>query len=508
VRDSNLFGLILATLVAPEINEIHKELHRIMEETSSRITVLAIGFLTQGVSPQTMFAFEVELEGLLKLIGQRTLEAVLNRLEPEEPQGLPKHFTYQQQEYSRKQEKTNNRGGVGTRFGTIHLRRFSCEPLQEAREDAQKSFAPLELQLGILAGNATPALAERVARLAAGHTQQEVLRQLAEDYHVVWSVEVLRKVTAAVSEGMAEHLQQAQKAQLLEWLRQADGSKGRRAIVLAVGRDGIMLPIRGEATYKEGAVATITVYDRRGRRLGTVYLGQMPEAYQRTLSATLTQLLTETLREWSGCWPRLVYITDAGYHPTDYFDNVLTSLDDPHHPGRRLRWTRIVDFFHACEYLADLANALFRDARASHAWLKRMRHWLKHEWRAVFRILHSAAKHCSLRKLPKARQEAYDKAYNYLNTHQESMDYCEYRRLGFPIGSGVTEAACKTVFTQRFKESGMTWYLEGGQTILVLRLAELSGVWNAVYADFLQSRPTAIPVTKPVNEGSAYAKAA
>jgi len=39
--------------------------------------------------------------------------------------------------------------------------------------------------------------------------------------------------------------------QLLEWLRQADGSKGRRAIVLAVGRDGIMLPIRAEKTYKE-----------------------------------------------------------------------------------------------------------------------------------------------------------------------------------------------------------------------------------------------------------------
>ncbi|MGB4860592.1 MAG: hypothetical protein WBP11_14865, partial [Dokdonella sp.] len=41
-----------------------------------------------------------------------------------------------------------------------------------------------------------------------------------------------------------------------------DGSKGRRKITLAVGRDGIMLPIRNEKTYKEGAVATVTVYDR------------------------------------------------------------------------------------------------------------------------------------------------------------------------------------------------------------------------------------------------------
>jgi len=69
------------------------------------------------------------------------------------------------------------------------------------------------------------------------------------------------------------------------------------------------------------------------------------------------------------------------------------------------------------------------------------------------------------------------------------MDYREYRRQGFPIGSGVTEAACKTVFTQRFKESGMTWKLEGGQTILVLRLSVwhgtmlIDGFWPALAAN-------------------------
>jgi hypothetical protein len=54
----------------------------------------------------------------------------------------------------------------------------------------------------------------------------------------------------------------------------------------------------------------------------------------------------------------------------------------------------------------------------------------------------------------------------------------------------------------------MTWKLEGGQTILVLRLAQLSGVWNTVYRNFLQSRPLATPITKPAYEGIAYAKAA
>jgi hypothetical protein len=51
-----------------------------------------------------------------------------------------------------------------------------------------------------------------------------------------------------------------------------------------VGRDGLMLPIRDQACYREGATATVSVYDRRGRRLGTVYLGRMPEPGQGTLS--------------------------------------------------------------------------------------------------------------------------------------------------------------------------------------------------------------------------------
>ena len=43
-----------------------------------------------------------------------------------------------------------------------------------------------------------------------------------------------------------------------------------------------------------------------------------------------------------------------------------------------------------------------------------------------------------------------------------------------PLGSGVTEAACKTVFTQRLKNSGMRWSHDGAKTILTLRTILLS----------------------------------
>ena len=63
-----------------------------------------------------------------------------------------------------------------------------------------------------------------------------------------------------------------------------------------------------------------------------------------------------------------------------------------------------------------------------------------------------------------------------------------YRRQGKPIGSGVTEAACKTVFTQRLKQSGMRWEVRGGQVVLNLRVLKLSGVWREAFHSYQRSR--------------------
>ena len=49
------------------------------------------------------------------------------------------------------------------------------------------------------------------------------------------------------------------------------------------------------------------------------------------------------------------------------------------------------------------------------------------------------------------------------------MRYTALKEQGLPIGSGVTEAACKTLATQRMKRSGMRWGEQGGQAILSFR---------------------------------------
>jgi hypothetical protein len=68
------------------------------------------------------------------------------------------------------------------------------------------------------------------------------------------------------------------------------------------------------------------------------------------------------------------------------------------------------------------------------------------------------------------------------------MGYRRYRQCHLPIGSGVTEAACKTVFSQRLKQAGMSWSIEGGQVIVDLRVVQLSGVWKQVHQSYLQSK--------------------
>ena len=102
---------------------------------------------------------------------------------------------------------------------------------------------------------------------------------------------------------MAPQFHEAQVARVLAWLERARASHGSRKPVLAAGRDGVFVPIRGDDSYREAATATLSVYDRGGRRLGTVYLGRMPEPGQGTVSGQLTRLITDVLAGWSGPLP-------------------------------------------------------------------------------------------------------------------------------------------------------------------------------------------------------------
>ncbi len=447
----------------------------------SQVAHLIVAFRVAEPTPSACHHFETQLQATLRELGRIIVEWTYNDLEPDDPLLLPDHLRLDGDWYRRRVKTPNRR--VATLFGTITLWRYLYQPIH----GVERSIFPLEIRLGLAAGRATPALAERAAHAAVDSTQGTVLADLKRDHAVTWSVATLRAVIAVTWDGMTPQFHAAQVAQVLAWLEQADASRGSRKPVLAAGRDGVFVPIRGDDSYREAATATLSVHDRVGHRLGTVYLGRMPEPGQGTLSKQLTRLITDVLVQWSGPLPRLAYITDAGHHPSEYFGRVLKPMRHPCRPGESLKWEWVIDYYHASGYVHDLSETLFRDPRQARAWAWKMCRWLKSKPRAIYRILHSAAAIRS-RRIVLGRTKAYEKAYGYLRDHIGHLDYTEYRRNHLPIGSGVTEAACKTVFSERLKRSGMTWSEEGGQRIVDLRVIHLSGVWSRVHQSYLQSK--------------------
>jgi len=501
-------------LAMPPFSLLPLELLRRLCEPLREVAWLVCRFRDGELTPRSAYDFEQRLFELLREVGRVIVEWAYNDREAEDRNPPPRQLGFDGACYRRNGCKTANRD-VATLFGTITLMRYLYRPIDEL----VPGIFPLEIRLGLEAARATPALADRVGLHAACCTQQAVLATLLRDHGLKWSVHLLRKVTASFAGGMAEHRHAAQVSRLLALLQAAFASRGDRRPILAVGRDGIFVPIRNDSCYREAAVATVSVMDRRGIRLGTVYLGRMPETGQHALSGQLTKLIQDVLAGWAGMsphLPRLAYITDAGDHQTAYYEQVLCWMPDPRspgRPGRLLSWEWVLDYYHACQYVTRLAEILFgdaRDGRDAQAWAAKMRRWLKHKPKGIHRVLHSAAALWHRRGMAAGAGEAgaYRKAYDYLSTRIAHLDYHGYRKLHLPIGSGVTEACCKTVFTQRLKQSGMSWGVEGGQAIVDLRVADLSGTWETMRDAYLRSKGVQTLTTQPVNPANHSEKAA
>jgi hypothetical protein len=276
-----------------------------------------------------------------------------------------------------------------------------------------------------------------------------------------------------------------QVEKLLELLHQATTAKGKHKPVLSVGRDGITLGLRIVAgTIREVATCgTVTVLDRRGRRLGTMYLAYVPEFGQGTMSQQLTRLVTEVLKRWQGPLPRLSYVTDSGDNETTYFNKVLSRMKHPR-TGETLEWIRVADYYHASERLWTMAELLFGTGKRATSWVRKMQKWLLKPG-GVYRVLHSAAALRHQQGMRGKKLTAFRLAYRYLRDRMPYMCYADYRAVGIPLGSGVTEAGCKTIYTQRLKLSGMRWKKTGAQRILHLRVLRVSGVWDQAYQRML-----------------------
>jgi hypothetical protein len=476
--------LLLILTSASLQNQVRRQLEELWEVQREALEKIVLTFVLAEISPATMFEFETRIAAQVRELARQLLQHVLNGLEAEDPQRMPHDVQDGTGGYRRLNRKTRN-AHLATLFGTIELWRYPYRYWH--REVPEACLFPLETVLGLVYG-ATPALVEAVGcyLAQAGATQQSVLGRLRSQHGVSWGVARLRDVAEELSLAFEGLTQQSQVVRLLDLLKKAEQSGGSRRPVLSVGRDGVTLREYRYRFFEHATVGTVTVYDRMGKRLGTVYLARAPELGQQQMTSRLTTLIREVLRRWEGPLPRLTYVTDAGDAETKYYCQVLSSMPHPR-TGEKLPWIRIVDYYHAAQRIWTMAEALFdKDNPTGLAWARRMCRVLKKP-AGPFRVLHSAAALRNRRKPSKPRVEEFRKAYQYIRRRTKSMQYYQYKRLNLPIGSGVTEAACKTIVTQRLKLSGMRWTKQGAQTILNLRVALLSGIWQPLYRTLLET---------------------
>jgi hypothetical protein len=502
--------LTLATLPAParpsgdDAEDTGRTLPDVVATALRGLLQLAEDFRQQPLSPTRTQQFEQQLQDELRVLGRQVAQWTYNHLEPADVPTLAKHVRFEAGLYTRLNRKTPQQ--AWTLFGPVRLWRTGYRPTDKSSEP---TLFPLALGLGLVHG-ASPALAGRAAQLLGeqGMTQLRVLACLRRDYGVGWGVKKLRQVSDTVAQALSAQRHQAQVERLLTLLRQASTGTGRHKPVLSVGRDGITLGVRckGGSVFEVATTATVSVLDRRGRRLGTVYLAYTPQPGQGRMSQALTRLLRDVLQRWEGPLPRLCYVTDAGDNETTYYDKVLRRLRHPR-TGAKLDWIRVVDYYHASERLWAMAEPLFGKGQRATGWVRKMQKWLTKPG-GVNRVLHSAAALRQRYGVQGTKRAEFQKAYRYLRIRMKYMQYAAYRRVGVPLGSGVTEAGCKTVYTQRLKLSGMRWQKTGAQTILNLRVVQLSGVWDVAYARILASCEEAKVWGQQTSEGNEAENAA
>lgn len=229
-----------------------------------------------------------------------------------------------------------------------------------------------------------------------------------------------------------------------------------------VSMDGGMVHIREEG-WKEMKVGTVFEVELRLERAPqTQELVEQAHACQVSYTAVLGSVTDFAPALWQLAFeqqvPRAFYssVTADGAEwiwnlAADYFPDSV----------------QIVDWYHACQHLAQAAAALHPDDDdAAQRWfLQRQNHLFKGQIHLITQPLDRAG-------LP-------DRAH-YFHTHKRRMQYLEFREEGYPIGSGTVESAIKQ-FKQRLTASGMRWSRPAAQQMLVIRAAVLDHSFDALW---------------------------
>jgi hypothetical protein len=333
------------------------------------------------------------------------------------------------------------------------------------RPHGEHALCPLELRAGIIEGYWTPLAAKQATWVVAHLTPKEG----AELFDLLGNMTPSKSTLDRLPKALSVHWE-AQRPHFEATLRQQEAI-ATEAVAMAVSLDGVMAPMKdgerhakrqraraqgqlpsGPAGYQEVGCATVSYYDRNGVRLCTRRMARMPEANKAALKRQLTAEVMGALIQRPHL--RVVKVADGAPDNWSYLSEVLPVGQE------------VLDFYHAAEHLGAALGAAYGEGTSKYQErLETLSAVLRDAPEGVDTVMGALGR---LRtRYP--RRQAIHKALAYFREHRHRMRYSDLRAQNLPIGSGVVEAACKTLVSQRLKRSGMRWRTAGGQAILTFR---------------------------------------
>jgi len=307
-----------------------------------------------------------------------------------------------------------------------------------------KTYCPLDQDARIVVSS-TPRFAKMVAHKYAEFGAARVAEDLAGNHG--------RKVAKAFVQDVADAVAAVALAKEEAWEYELPAFDEPVATI-TVGLDGTCMLIC-ETGWREAMVGTLGFYTKGGARLHTVYTAATPEYGK----LTFFQRFDREVDRVKAAHPEALYV----------------GLDD----GAKENWVylegetsvQVVDCYHATQYLWKAAEPLFaKDGAGLRPWVDDWCHRLKHETGAAAALivdLEARGAALGKRRLP----AEVDAALTYFRNQVKGdrMNYPELVEKHIPIGSGVTEAACKVLVKQRLCRSGMRWKERGAAAVLSVR---------------------------------------
>ena len=417
-------------------------------------------------------SFECELHERLMVIERELLAAELGRYDVDN-----REVEVGRERYRRVMSSGKN---YLTTAGEVHVERHLYRRVGGGDE---RCICPLEYRVGIIDGYATPRAARQMSWVTAHLPPRTAAEFFVEIGGMTPSHTTIDQQPKTISEHWEAHRPAWENA-----LRQAEEIPAT-ATTLVVSLDGVMAPVgqddgtkkaaatgkqaSGPLGYREIGCGSVALYAQEGHRLQTVRYGRMPERKKATLRQQLTAECQHILQQTPHL--KVVKLADGARDNWDYLSTLDLGL-----PAADIEQIEIVDFCHAADHLKRGCDAIwFRDPDQCQTEFESLRLALKEENGGADKVIDTFA--AELASLPAKGQKALQTELTYFRNQRSRMDYAAYLRQGLPIASGVIEATCKTLVTQRMKCSGMRWSSPGGQAVLTLRVLVQSGPWRPAW---------------------------